>query len=216
MARFQAYQSGLRADLHAAHAVARSEGRLPTACEITAAHVPLLEAVIEETLRYTHIVPGVIREARFDTHILGHAIPRGTHIFFITSAAGFMEPAFAVREDQRAETARRASGRCGAWDPADIGEYVPQRWLRSVDDGAGSSARHEFDPRAGPHLAFGAGPRSCFGRKLAYLEMRIAITMLLWRFEYLELPTKHNSFETVDAFTLQPENCYVKLRTLDL
>ncbi|KAK1758058.1 cytochrome P450 [Echria macrotheca] len=225
MGRFQPCQSRLRADLYAAHAAARAEGRLPTAREITAAHVPYLEAVIEETLRYTHIVPGVIRQATCDTHILGHAIPRGTHVFFITSAAGFKEPAFAVREDQRAETARRAggaSGRCGEWDPADIGEFAPRRWLRSVpdddddDDGSGSGSREVFDPRAGPQLAFGAGPRGCFGRKLAYLELRIAITMLLWRFEFLELPSAQNSFGIVDAFALLPENCFVKLRVLDL
>jgi len=217
MARFQAYQSRLRADLYAAHAAARSDGRLPTAREITATHIPFLDAVIEETHRYIHIVPGVIREARVDTHILGYAIPRGTTVFFITSAAGFTEPAFAVREDQRAETSRRASGRWGSWDPTDIGDYAPQRWLRSAGpDDAARPARQEFDPRAGPHLAFGAGPRSCFGRKLAHLELRLTITMLLWRFEFGELPAAQNSFEAVGAFALQPENCYVRLRALDL
>lgn len=216
MSRFQSDQTHLRDTLYAAHTVAFSEARLPTASEITRVHVPYLDAIIEETHRYVHIVPGVLREAKIDTEILGHPIPKGTNLFFITSAASFKEPAYAIDEEKRAETARQAKDRYGQWDPANIGDYVPERWLRiekSREEGE-MVEREIFDPHAGPQMAFGSGPRGCFGRKLAYLELRIVVTILVWSFEFLELEEDLNSFEVLDTFALQPATCYIRPRKI--
>jgi cytochrome P450 len=43
----------------------------------------------------------------------------------------------------------------------------------------------EFDPSAKPVLAFGLGLRGCFGKRLAYVEIRILITLIIWNFELL-------------------------------
>jgi hypothetical protein len=51
---------------------------------------------------------------------------------------------------------------------------------------------------------------------LAYLEMRIAVTLLLWMFEFLSMDEKLNSLEVVDFFALLPKECYVKLRPIQL
>lgn len=216
MARFQLSQTHLRDALYAVHKEPLSEGRLPTASEITRAEIPYLEAIIEETHRYVHIVPGVFRQSKVDTQILGYPIPKGTNVVFVTSAASFMEPAFTIDEEKRAETARQAKNRYGVWNPSSIGEYLPERWLKlekSKENGK-TVEREAFDPCAGPQLAFGAGPRSCFGRKLAYLELRIAITMLIWSFNFLLLGEELNSFEVFDTFALQPAKCYVKLEKI--
>ncbi len=76
MGRHQGVQSRLREALRTSLPTAVAEGRLPIAGEIARAHVPFLEAVIEETLRYTHIAPVVQREAVVDTTIFGHPVPR--------------------------------------------------------------------------------------------------------------------------------------------
>lgn len=210
MGRDQQSQRRLREELYNAHAAARSEGRLPTAGEITRAHIPFLEAVIEETSRCSTIVPTVIRESIVDTDVLGYPIPKGTMIFFVINAEGFLQPAFEVDEAKRAETSRQAKDLYGDWKPEDIGDFNPLRWLKVEKP----SRQDVFDPHAGPQLTFGAGPRSCFGRKLAYVELRIAVTLLTWTFELLEMDERLSNLETEDYFTLLPRNCYVKLRKI--
>ncbi len=171
--------------------------------------MPFLEAVIEETLRYTHIAPVVQREAVVDTTIFGHPVPKGTHIFFVSSTEGFLRPAHTVDEVRRSESSRHAKNLVGDWDPADMGEYIPERWLKR--DGHADV----FNPNAGPQMPFGAGPRGCFGRRLAYLELRIAVTLLTWNFEFLEVGEKLSSFEAVDGFTMFPKECYVRLKNTE-
>ncbi|KAK0701274.1 cytochrome P450 [Lasiosphaeris hirsuta] len=218
MSRSQQVQTRLRSDLHAAHAAALSEARLPTASEIVRAHIPYLDAVMEETLRHSHIVPMQPREALVDTQILGHAIPKGTHVILVNNAASFMQPAFEVAGARRTKASRRAKSRCEAWNPADIGEFKPERWLRKETGngatGYAGALREVFDIQAGLQLPFGAGPRSCFGRRLAYLSMRVAFTLLIWNFEFLEIHGELSSFEAEDSSTEAPRSCYVKLRKI--
>lgn len=219
MTQDQKTQLRLRKDLHAAHATALSEGRLPTATEISRANIPFLEATIEETFRYTTLVPTLIRESLVDTEILGHAIPKGTMVFLCINSQSFMRPSFPINETKRSETSRLAKNQHGEWDPSNMGEFVPERWLKKGKKEINPSnivEREVFDPHAGPQISFGAGPRSCFGRKLAYVEMRIALTLLIWAFEFLPMEGERDSMEVLESFTLQPKYCYVKLRKIDV
>lgn len=218
MSRFQNVQSRLRDHLYDAHAIARTQGRLPTVDEITHASIPYLDAVMEETLRYSHIVPILPREALVDTQVLGYAIPKGTYVIFLNDAESFMRPGFDGYEARQTEEARRAKGRYKPWEPDHIGEFMPERWLRTGEGGVGSAGTGPcpvFDKTMGPQLPFGAGPRACFGRKLAYLSMRIAFTLLTWSFEFLELDDALNSFDVQESSTELPEACYVKLRKIE-
>lgn len=202
-ARYQMVQSHVREALYTKHSTAREEGRMPTANEIFGSSIPYLDAFIEETLRCSHTAPAVLRQATVDTHILGHHIRKGTDIFLNTSAASFMQPAFTIDDEARSASARRANDQ-RRWDPAHVGDFVPERWLDR--DGT-------FNSRAGPMLAFGAGLRSCFGRKLAYLELRIAVTLMLWRFKFLET-SDAGSFEAVDSLSQHPAKCFVRLQPI--
>jgi len=209
MAMHRRTQSRLRRELRAAHSAAAAEHRIPTIDEILDTQVPYLEAVVDETIRCSHIVPITAREALTDTVILGHAIPKGTHVYLVSNGPSFLEPALGVEESLRTPGARAAKDHYGAWDASDITEFVPERWLR-VRDG-----REVYDPLAGPQMAFGGGPRGCFGRKMVYLELRIVITLLTWSFELLDPGAELNTLETTESSTENPRDCNVRLRPID-
>lgn len=208
-------QSRLRQSLYAAYPAAVAESRVPTASEITSTNIPYLDAVMEETLRVSHIVTFVTRETIADTQILGHHIPKGHQILFATTAEGFMKPEFSIEESRKVQDSpannEKARSSHGVWNPNDVRDFHPERWLKRDENGG----EEIFDTKAGPSLPFGAGPRGCFGRRLAYLEMRIAMTILIWEFEFLRLADEElASLECIDTSTETPVHCYVRLRKL--
>lgn len=93
-----------------------------------------------------------------------------------------LQPGFSVDENKRSETSKAAKleGRSKSWDPEDIGVFKPERWLVPASSGKDTGLKYEFDSSAGPVLAFGLGVRSCFGKRLAYLELRILLTVIIW------------------------------------
>jgi hypothetical protein len=214
MSRHQSSQSRLRKDLHEAFPAALSDNRIPSITEITRSQIPYLDAMIEETHRCAHIVPTVIRQSTIDTQLLGYSIPKGTHVWFYTSGPGFMQPAFDIPLQKRTDRGRKVEKRVGVWDPADVKNFAPERWLRKEKSEEDESEQDVFYPQAGPQMAFGAGPRGCFGRRLAYLEMRISIVLLLWKFEFLELDEKLDNFEGIDFFAVTPKHCFIKLKLI--
>ena len=84
--------------------------------------------------------------------------------------------------------------------------FRPERWLVTSD---GSEIR--FDGHAGPVLAFGLGARGCFGRRLAYLEIRLVLALLVWNLDFKELKGLLASDETHEGITTTPKYCYVAL-----
>jgi cytochrome P450 len=131
-------------------------------------------------------------------------------------------PGFHVDEDKRysarskiLDNAENLGNR--SWPAEDISIFKPERWLipRVRDDGNDNGIRDEqFDPSAGPQLAFGLGPRGCYGRRLVYLEMRILFTLLLWRFELITCPKSLSGYGTVLRATNEPEQCFLRLRAI--
>jgi hypothetical protein len=81
-------------------------------------------------------------------------------------------------------------------------EYDPDRWL----DGADSVA-----PDQKTFLPFGAGPRFCPGRNLAFLEAKTALAMLARNFE-VELDAGAGPVHERFSFTMIPEGLRVRLR----
>jgi cytochrome P450 len=188
-----------------AFSAAISEDRQPTAEEISKANIPYLDAVIEEVLRFGQPTPVVSREAMVDTTILGHMIPKGTTLLVSSVGPGYHSLPIQVQDSVRSDTARtKYFG--SDWDPKDIDLFNPDRWLKKDETGG-----IVYDSQAGPFLSFGLGPRGCFGRRLAYLEMRMVLTLLLWNFKFRKLEGELASYSTTEAVTVMPKFCYVGL-----
>lgn len=96
-----------------------------TGTEVTAAEIerlPYLNAVCSEILRYYPPVPlAAQREAIHDTTILGHIVPKGTHVYILP---------WAVNHDQ------------SLWGP-DASVFDPERWMKDPAGGATSNFANE-------------------------------------------------------------------------
>jgi len=221
LADHPAAQARLRADLRAALPGAVAGRRAPTYQELARAAVPYLDAVVDEVLRHANTIAFVVRRAQVDATVLGRRIPKGTDVFLMANGAGYLEPNMRLPDDVRSPGARRGGGdvnpgsaagpRAGltdAWADADIAAFKPERWLKPADGEAGGEV---FDPMAGPSLAFGLGPRSCFGRRFALHGLKIQFALIVWHFHLLKTPDSLSGYDSVQRFAREPTQCYVRL-----
>ena len=79
--------------------------------------------------------------------------------------------------------------------------FDPERWMVNAS----------FDPDAGPSLPFSIGPRSCFGKKLATLELRLAIAHLTLAFFFAPLEDRLNSQDTYEVIATHAKQTFVKV-----
>ncbi|PHH70609.1 hypothetical protein CDD83_5399 [Cordyceps sp. RAO-2017] len=212
MTRHQDVQARLRSAIRQGHSDALAEGRWPTMTEIVSASIPYLDAVLEESLRCASVATLIVRKATRDTQILGYSVPEGTDVIIPLTGPSFTEPALDIPESLRSEACRNARDRVPAWGD-DVGEFRPQRWLKDETGAAGETVE-AFDPQAGPSLAFSSGPRQCFGRKQAYLQLRTTVTLLLWSFAFDPVDEALDGWEITESLVNLPKVCYVQLRKL--
>ena len=85
-------------------------------------------------------------------------------------------------------------------------EFDPNRWLNDDQEGA--------RPDQKSFLAFGAGPRFCPGRNLAFVEAKTAMAMLARNFE-VELDQPNEQVKELLSFTMIPKGLRVRLRERD-
>ncbi|KAK4243560.1 cytochrome P450 monooxygenase [Corynascus novoguineensis] len=195
----------LRTALRESFADAVVDGRNPTVEEIVGTHVPYLEATLEEIHRCGGTTPIVDRQATIDTELLGHRIPKKTNVACLTMGPSMMEPSFNIDEAHRHESIRGMQGeKWKQWDVNDMALFKPERWIRD----------NRFDPGAGPQLAFGLGVRACYGKRLAYLNMRILFALLVWNFELLPCPKRLSDYSSKLVATNRPNTCYVCLQEI--
>ncbi|KAH7028869.1 cytochrome P450 [Microdochium trichocladiopsis] len=204
----QPAQKKLRQVLSEAFPDHHRDHRQPSAAELIKTPLPYLEAYIQECLRLDAPVPLTQREATVDTEILGYKIPKGTEIFMLASGPGFQLPEIPVGDDLRREASRGPNHHpYGQWDHDNMDDFHPERWLKADDE----SGKEYFDPYAGPMMSFGFGPRGCFGRRLALLETRIVVALLVWNFEFHPVDGVLASREIADAITTSPVYCYARV-----
>ncbi|KAF4548168.1 Cytochrome P450-like protein 34 [Elsinoe fawcettii] len=200
-----AAQARLRKELREAHKDVK-KGEVPTAEAISKTQVPYLDGVMEEMLRLSLTIPALSRKALKDVVVLGHRVPAGTDVYMFANGPGLVtKDPWEGRIDEkiRSPSSQDAKDRVGKWGD-DIGDFVPERWLKRDEKG-----EKVFDPRAGPSLPFGGGPRGCFGKKLAYLELKILFTLMMWRFELKKAPEALSGYAAMDTLTHKPKQCYI-------
>lgn len=193
-------QARLRAALRLAFP-ATPDGKMPSAADIVAADVPYLDAFIAEVLRVSYVGPVAFRETLSDCDLLGFRIPAGTTILLVTGG-----PSHLVEEPYiKPEISRNHSS--GAkrkyWNTglAPLQQFAPERWLRA--DGT-------YDAIAGPSLPFSTGARGCFGRKIALVELKFMVSMLVLSFEFPGLEPRLSGYGSTDAQIRRPTSCYVQ------
>lgn len=204
-----AVQTRLRAELRATLPDATKEKRTPTYAELSKAQVPYLDAVVEEVLRHANTIAFVVREALKDTTVMGRMVPKGTDVFLMANGAGYLQPKISVSDEERSPGARKSEGKAltGLWDDEDIGVFKPERWLKKGEDGV-----EVFDPAAGPQLAFGLGPRACFGKRFALFGLKIQFALINWHFDLLDIPDELGGYEGIQKFAQEPTKCFVRLQ----
>ncbi|KAK3939625.1 hypothetical protein QBC46DRAFT_342349 [Diplogelasinospora grovesii] len=127
----------------------------------------------------------------------------------LNNGPGNVMLALPVEEGKRSKASQAAKGKVGDWDPEGILKYDPERWL--VREKGGGVV---FNINAGPTHGFGAGPRACFGRKWANLELKIILLLIIWNFELEPTPEALSSFTAEEGMTRWPKQCYVRLKAL--
>ncbi|CAN9251030.1 unnamed protein product [Alternaria alternata] len=130
-------------------------------------HCTYLYAVIEETLRRTAPVPSHLPRIVLD----GGIEIDGVHIPASTTVG---VPMYALHNDPTHFPAPFA--------------FLPERWIESPSNPASSIAlaRRAFFP-------FSIGSRMCSGRNLAYLQLKLTLAHLLWRFDLRLAPDEPES-----------------------
>ena len=199
-------QEAVRQALQSAHPLAVKENRLPNVSEfLRTTSVPYFDAFLEETLRLHPVVSA--RDATRDTEILGHHVPKGSTVLLLPNGPSFLSPSLHIDETRRSPTARIAKSSPKWNEETDMRAFNPQRWLVRNPQG-----EVKFDATAGPQSAFGHGPRACWGRREAYMRIKIALTLLVWSFDFLEVPESLGSMSALPVFVHKPKQLFVRLR----
>lgn len=203
-------QERLRSDLQRAFPHTLETKRAPTYAELARVSIPYLDAVVEEVLRHANTIAFVVRQALQDTVVLGRQIPKGTDVFLMANGAGYLECNMPLSSfDKRSPGTQPSSNKAltGLWDDASIASFKPERWLKFHPN----TNIESFDPMAGPSLAFGLDPRSCFGKKLALQALKMQFGLIVWHFKLLNCPNALSGYEAVQRFAREPTQCFVRL-----
>jgi cytochrome P450 len=147
------------------------------------ASLDYLEACANETMRLKPVAPTVPVEANEDTVVAGVAISKDTLIWTVLRHASLDDAHFPEAQ-----------------------AFRPERWME-----AGGDAK-SFQSAKRVTLPFGSGPRVCPGRYLAMLEIKMAMAMLLARFDIasVQAPGGGEAQELL-SFTMLPVGLRMKL-----
>ena len=152
------------------------------------ARLDYVEACAHETMRLKPVAPQLPLQALRDTVVGDVRVPAGTVVISL------------LRRDSVSES-----------HVAHAAQFQPERWLG--DGGPG----HQASSAKRLSMPFGAGPRICPGRYLALLEMKMAMTVVLGRFdiEAVDTPDGAEAQERL-SFTMTPVGVAMRLRARDM
>lgn len=126
---------------------------------ISTSSLPYLTAVINETLRMSPPLPdGLRREVpKGGAVIAGHSIPEGITVSVPCWSSFHSTSNFSSPDS-----------------------FIPERWLK--EDSQGFSSQYKKDNKSA-FLPFSTGPHNCLGQPLAWMEMRLILSRLIWNYQ---------------------------------
>jgi hypothetical protein len=202
-------QTKLRSTVHAAFNIAHAEKRAPTHAEMLKIRVPYVDAVIDEVLRLHATI--MSRMALRDTQIFGKHIPKGATVWMLCNGPGFQSPSFDDAIKKRGPSTETDFSK--DWDESrDMFTFEPERWLRPKKGAAMTDEDVEFNANAAPQAAFGLGMRGCWGRKLAYIELRMLVALVVWHFDLLPVAPALNNTPATWSVIHRSDACYLRMR----
>lgn len=140
-----------------------------------------LDGVMQEAMRLKGVAPLLFLEARRDAVIGGLAIPGGTGLMVLLRYP-------CLRERQFTQAT----------------EFRPDRWLLPRD-----SVRYPVHTKQAL-MPFGAGPRFCPGRHLAWIEIKTALAALCRNFHLAQAEGVERAEEHF-GFTMKPSHLQIRL-----
>jgi cytochrome P450 len=148
------------------------------------AQLDYLEACAHETMRLKPVAPILPLQALRDVTLGDVRVPAGSIVIGL------------MRRDSVSES-----------HLANAQAFEPERWLTDGAPSAQASAVRRTS------MPFGAGPRICPGRYLALLEMKVAMAVLLGRFD-IESVNTPDGLEAQErlSFTMAPVGLRMRLR----
>ncbi|KAI1632883.1 cytochrome P450 [Biscogniauxia mediterranea] len=184
LSKHLSWQDALRKEVSEALNMAGDESNLDARLE----QLPILNAVISETIRLYPTIPDSPRVAIKDTTIMGQPVPSGTHVLI---------PIWLVNRSP------------DVWGP-DAQEFKPERWIEKGKRNNTGGARSNYD-----FMAFSHGPRNCIGQFVARAEMRCVIAALVRRFEWT-LDMDDEDVIPSGALTIRPGNgLHLRMRIVE-
>ncbi|KAI6470699.1 hypothetical protein MCOR17_003411 [Pyricularia oryzae] len=201
LTKHQQIQQELRDGLVEAFGVGDNAQALPSPQDMASRDIPYLDAFIHETLRMANTAGSVVRRATTNTVVLGCSIPAGTELVLNTRV---LKTPIPVDESLRSATCREAQAkrpRGGIEGPSghNLEAFNPRRWLHPQPEG-----RDVFDPEALPTLVFSHGTRGCFGKRLAMLDLRVFIIVLVLEFRFMPIPENRNDWSAEEGIFRSP------------
>ncbi|XP_061468962.1 cytochrome P450 27C1 isoform X3 [Rhineura floridana] len=150
--------------------------KIPNAHDVP--NLPMIRALLKETLRLFPVLPGNGRVTQKDMIVGGYLIPKGTQLALCHYATSYQEENFPLAN-----------------------EFQPERWLRKSNmdrvDNFGS-------------IPFGYGIRSCIGKRIAELEIHLALIQLLQNFEIKFSPKTKSVYAKTHGLLTPADSINVK------
>jgi cytochrome P450 len=146
-----------------------------------------------------------------DAHIFDQLIPKGTIVLTLNQGAGVMYPLYEKKIHGNSSQPSQRWESYGTIDEATSQVFAPERWLT---DSENPTEGQKFNPTACYCLAFGAGVRGCWGRRLAYLQIRLFVAMMVWSYEFQQCPESLSGYSSIEGIVRVPDNCYVRLKAV--
>ena len=205
LSRNQALQNSLRAELLtlspkiqlSSQPNSPDTSALPNPKDIDV--LPLLDAILQETLRLHAVIPGP--EPRVTP-------PSGT----VLGPSGH---AYAVPGNVRVSSQPYTMHRLPSVFPSPE-SFIPERWFPAVDAAGSAEAKARDEERLKEmhrnFWAFSSGGRMCIGSHFAIQEIRLVVAALVSHFRILAVEGGDVGMEQKDAYVAQPKGAKLVLR----